>query len=244
MFYDQSSFDVRLEWGADGVRHLAASSNVVVIVDVLSFSTAVDIAVGRGARVYPCRDRGTAALELAAHVGAWLAVGREQQTAESPFSLSPGTLCGLSAGERLVLPSPNGATLSVLAAEAGSHVYAGCLRNARAVAEAARDAGGPVTIVAAGEQWRSDAASLRPAVEDLIGAGALAAALLDLRLSPEARAAVAAFRAAEAQLLQTLLECSSGRELRERRFPQDVELAAALNVSQAAPRLVDGAYRG
>jgi 2-phosphosulfolactate phosphatase len=242
-FYDQSPFDVRLERGADGVSHLAAGAQVVVIVDVLSFSTAVDVAAGRGAFVYPFGYRGGSAEEFATRIGSMLAVGREQQSQQQPFSLSPGTLRGLHPGDRLVLPSPNGATLSLLAAETGAVVYAGCLRNATAVAAAARSVGTPVTLVAAGERWRNATDSLRPAVEDFIGAGAIAASFSPLRLSPEAAAAVAAFRAAEPCLRQTLLDCSSGRELRERGFSDDVELAAELNASSSAPVLVDGAYR-
>jgi 2-phosphosulfolactate phosphatase len=39
-----------------------------------------------------------------------------------------------------------------------------------------------------------------------------------------------------------LAGCSSGRELIERGHPDDVDLAAALNASQSAPQLRDGAY--
>ena len=44
---------VALEWGPVGARTLAERSDVVVVVDVLSFSTALTIAVERGARVWP-----------------------------------------------------------------------------------------------------------------------------------------------------------------------------------------------
>ena len=37
--FDQSRFDIRLEWGRQGAESLASSSDAVVIVDGLSFST-------------------------------------------------------------------------------------------------------------------------------------------------------------------------------------------------------------
>ena len=53
MFFDQGEFDIRCEWGAAGLRQLVAHSDAIVIVDVLSFATCVDIAVGNGASIYP-----------------------------------------------------------------------------------------------------------------------------------------------------------------------------------------------
>jgi hypothetical protein len=53
MIFDQSEFDLRCEWGDRGVTHLAPISDVVVIVDVLSFSTSVEIATNNGAIIFP-----------------------------------------------------------------------------------------------------------------------------------------------------------------------------------------------
>jgi 2-phosphosulfolactate phosphatase len=117
--------------------------------------------------------------------------------------------------------------------------YGGCLRNAPAVAAAAAQHGGPVTIVAAGERWPDG--GLRPALEDWLGAGAL---VRDLPgpWSPEAEAAALAFDAAQARLGALVAACSSGRELYERGSAQDVALAADYGASAATPLLVAGAY--
>jgi hypothetical protein len=37
MTFDQSGFDVRCEWGENGIRHLAHGADAVIIVDVLYF---------------------------------------------------------------------------------------------------------------------------------------------------------------------------------------------------------------
>jgi 2-phosphosulfolactate phosphatase len=78
-------------------------------------------------------------------------------------------------------------------------------------------------------------------VEDLLGAGAIAACFpADLSRSPEIRAAVAAFHVAVPTLEQTLLQCGSGVELAQRGFEDDVRYAARWNALQVVPRLVDG----
>jgi 2-phosphosulfolactate phosphatase len=136
-----------------------------------------------------------------------------------------------------VLPSPNGSAVAAAVAASGLVVLAGCLRNASAVARAAGEAGGPVGMVAAGER-RPDGA-LRPAVEDLLGAGAILEALGG-RASPEARAAVAAFRRCE--LPGDLVDCASGRELADLGRAADVRLAAEHDVSQVVPVLRAGAF--
>jgi 2-phosphosulfolactate phosphatase len=62
------------EWGQAGVELLRDRVVVLVIVDVLSFSTAVDIGVSRGAIVYPFPlGDADAARQAAARVGAVLA---------------------------------------------------------------------------------------------------------------------------------------------------------------------------
>lgn len=238
--YQQQSFTARFEWGYEGVETLAPVSDLVVIIDVLSFTTCVDIVVGREGTVFPYRFKDATAADYAAEVGALLAGKRGE-----PISLSPACLASLEPGSRIVLPSPNGATCSFLAKAHDVTVIAGSLRNASAVARYLnrQHPGGTVSVIACGERW-PDSGTLRPAWEDMVAAGAILSELEGRTLSPEAQAAVAVFQSARHNLPALLEACSSGQELIVNGFSQDVALAAAYNASQAVPILNgEGAYQ-
>jgi 2-phosphosulfolactate phosphatase len=236
--YAQDRHQVRFEWGVRGVHAVANGADVIVVVDVLSFSTAVDVAVSRGARVFPFRYKDERARAFAEKVGATLAVDRQSASLENPFSLSPRSLLSLRLGRSLVLPSPNGAAVVLESARLCPCVITACARNAAAVASAIRDAGWTtVAVVAAGEQWEDK--SLRPALEDVWGAGAVLSELRDLALSPEAQAAAACFWDLDPN---TVRGCSSARELVATGFEDDVVMALELNSSSCVPMLEDGAF--
>ncbi len=234
--YDQQPFDIRCEWGPQGVATLAPISDVVIIVDVLSFTTCVDIAVGRGAVVYPYVGSYEGAVDYAASLDAILA---DKRGTTGQYSLSPASLTTIPAGTRVILPSPNGSTLSL--GTGATPTLAGCLRNAEAVARAAQRLGRSIAVIPAAERWRTDG-SLRPSFEDWVGAGAIISHLSGT-VSPEAHSAVALFRAVESQLSALLADCSSGRELIQKDHAEDVALASAYIVSTTAPILQDGGYR-
>jgi len=246
VYTDQTAFDLRSEWGAEGIAALAPTADVLVIVDVLSFTTCVSVAVERGASVLPCRFRDASVEAYAAAWGAVLAVPRGQTSATHPYSLSPQSLMTLPANAQLVLPSPNGATLATLAAEYGTPVLAGCLRNMTATATAATRLGRSIAVIPAGERWGRHGGTPRPAVEDWLGAGAILAALHmqwpTARLSPEANAAIAAYTRAKTAISHQLHECASGRELCERGYTEDVAIAATLDASTVAALLAGGAF--
>jgi 2-phosphosulfolactate phosphatase len=236
MCFNQQAFAIRCEWGAHGVAQLAPHSDAVMIVDVLSFTTCVDIAVGNGAVVYPYRWRDVSALAYAQSLDAILARPRHQH--DPGYSLSPASLVTIPADTRLVLPSPNGATLTLATGQVPT--FAGCLRNATAVAGALQRQGRRISVIPAGEQWGDG--SHRPAIEDWVGAGAVISHLPGTR-SPEAELAAAAFQHVRHNLHCGLKACGSARELIGRGFERDVELALALDVSAAVPILTHGAYR-
>src|SRR5271169_573446 len=191
---------VTSEWGMAGVKAQRERVSVIVIVDVLSFSTAVDVALSRGAVVYPFPyGGGHTAQEAADRVGAVLAQPR--RTLGGQFSLSPVSLATVPEGMKLMLPSPNGSRLSLACGD--TPVLTGCLRNATAVARAARQIAGDgdIGVVPAGELWPDG--TLRPAIEDLLGAGAVIHHL-DLPCSSEAQIARDAYRSA-ARAIATLI---------------------------------------
>jgi len=237
VIHDQGEHRIRLDWGLRGLEALAPISDVVVIVDVLSFSTAVDVALSAGAEVLPCRWADDTAADHARRHDALLAGDRGRV---GGYSLTPESLTRLPAGSRIVLPSPNGSTLAFEGHRHGA-TLAGCLRNAPAVARAARVLGRTVAVIAAGERWGDG--SLRVALEDHLGAGAIAASLPAAWRSPEAEAAVAAFEWARPRLAERLDRCQSGVELRERGYPDDARYAAALATSETVPLLGGEAFR-
>ncbi len=231
------------EWGLQGIQALQAQVGVFVIVDVLSFCTAVDVTVSRGGIVHPWPfddERGAEA--EAVRLGAVLS--RCRKDARGGLSLSPVSLMGVQPGMHIVLPSPNGAVLSFAAARTLNRVpvLAGCFRNAAAVVRMARAMAGSraIGVIAAGERWPDG--SLRPAIEDWLGAGAILDRL-DRPCSPEAEVAREAYRAAGNRLAYLVRGSISGRELVDAGFAGDVDLALDEDVSGTVPEMHDGAYR-
>jgi 2-phosphosulfolactate phosphatase len=239
--FGQEGYGLRLEWGGEGVAALGGLCAVLVVVDVLSFTTAVDVVVERGGRVRPVR---------------WL--DRASATPSPQWTLRPSSLDTVPPGTVLDLPSPNGATLCATAGSTGATVLAGCLRNASAVAAAALTIadGRPIGVIPAGERWGIDINTtgpeqffgpLRPSVEDFLGAGAILSALLARvpgTASVEAQVAADAYLGVGPRLASAVADSVSGRELVGAGHAGDVEVATRVNVSKAAPRLVDGLLQG
>lgn len=212
----QAGHDLRLEWGPDGVAELGRECGVLIVVDVLSFSTTVDLVTSRGGRVRPLRPRG------------------DRQPRPGSVGPDPGLLD---------LPSPNGATLCVQAAGTGATVLAGCLRNATAVAAAAHRLAGPrpIGVIPAGERWGVNMMTSTPGVRC---GPAWKISSARARSSPRCPAGRPRPRRSwppsptAAPTSARRWGSSSGRELIGSGHERDVELAAAVDVS-TAPVLVD-----
>jgi 2-phosphosulfolactate phosphatase len=210
--FDQSTYQVRFEWGAAGLERLAPA-DIVVVVDVLRFSSTVPDAGSSGAVVT-------------------LADAREWS--------SNGADVAASAGDAVVL--------------------VGGLRNAAAVARAVqtvqerRQERTSVAVIAAGEKAADG--TLRFAVEDQLGAGAVIAALTDLGIdhtAPDAAVVAEGFRVLKGALRHLLSASGSARELeigvastarmaQSGIVPASVAEAASLDSSEVVPTLRDGAF--
>jgi 2-phosphosulfolactate phosphatase len=252
----QGSYDVRFEWGPVGAAAVAPGAAAVVVVDVLSFTTTLTLAVEHGIAVlpFPWHDAQRAVAAARRH-DATLAVGRSR-AGPGEISLSPATLLDPPPGvRRLVLPSPNGSAISAAlsagdgdagasgsgASAGGATVVGAALRNASAAAAwVDREAAGrPIAVIAAGERWPDG--SLRPAIEDLWGAGAVIDALPGQRsLSPEAAGALSAYASIAGSVSDALTSSGSGRELAGTGFEADVAVAMQESVSEAVPVLRQG----
>ncbi len=221
---------------------LGRACAVLIVVDVLSFSTTTDLVLNRGARVLPVRRRDARGVAEARTAGAVIA-------GEHEWTLRPSSVTEIPSGTLLALASPNGATLSTSAAQTGAHVLVGCLRNASATAAKARElaGGNPIGVIPAGERWGVNmfgdgehSGPLRPCVEDHLGADAIVAALArgGGELSAEAALAAAAYAATDVPT--ALRTCTSGTELAATGNGNDVILAAQEDVSDSVPMLSNG----
>ncbi|WP_154096202.1 2-phosphosulfolactate phosphatase [Microbacterium testaceum] len=139
------------------------------------------------------------------------------------------------------------AALALAAEAAGAHVVVGGLRNAAAVADhvlavqRARGERTSISIVAAGYPDGDEA--VRFAVDDLLGAGAVIAALGDLGIdhaSPDAAVAGEGFRALGGAVRHLLTASGTGRALAADGGRDGVLHAAARDAASVVPVLRDG----
>ena len=250
MFFDQSPFEIKFEWGQRGARAAAERGDIVIIVDVLSFSSTVVTAVGYGAEIYPYPPPiNENAKAFAEQIQAQLVLGRAEALKFGGHSLSPLSFTPEDNGKKFVMCSLNGAACTWIASKVPA-LLIGCPLNASAVANMANQLknkwSAKITVVACGEQW-SDALEnenkLRPGIEDYLGAGMILSKLEGSK-SPEAEVCVGAFEYSKKHFKELLWECASGRELRERGFGQDVQFCSQTDISQHVPILCDGRFAG
>jgi 2-phosphosulfolactate phosphatase len=233
-----------MDWGIRGVEEASKRGDVIVVVDVLSFSSAITTAIHYGAIIYPYSGRGDIKA-FGKMVHAEVLLERKEARYLGRPSLSPPSFKSRQhKGKKFVLSSFNGAACSRVPQKVPA-LLIGCLLNASSVSTLAnklgKDLHSNITVIACGERWsnvtRKEQKELRPAVEDYLGAGAILEKLKGSK-SPESELCINAFRKSKKGLKKLLWNCSSGKELREFGFDEDVIFASQVDTYKDVPVLV------
>ncbi len=235
--FNQNPFQCRMDWGTRGVEEAAKRGDIIIIVDILSFSTAVTTAVHFGAIIYPL-DKKADSKSFAELIGAEVAFGRTEAKELNKPSLSPASFGKHHEDKKIVLPSVNGAACSVLS-DGCKALLVGSFLNATFVAEVAekiqKENNASITVIACGERW-SDTKELRPCVEDYLGAGIILSKLSGTK-SPEAQLCISAFKGSKESLNDLVIDCSSGRELISMGFGDDIKYSTKVDSLKEVPIL-------
>lgn len=243
MFYDQTPYEIKLEWGQRGAQAASERGDIVIVVDVLSFSSTVVTAVQHKSVIFPyplpINDNAKA---YAREHNAELVWGRAEAIRKGGHSLSPLSFSSADYGRNFVLCSINGAACTWIASQVPA-LFIGCLLNASAVAEAAnqfrQDSKANISVVACGERWPGVLEpdnTLRPAIEDYLGAGLILSKLTGSK-SPEAEVCIGAWKHSRDKLSSLIWDSASSRELRERGYDDDVTYCCQVDNSRAVPIL-------
>jgi|FaiFalDrversion2_1042247.scaffolds.fasta_scaffold01480_2 2-phosphosulfolactate phosphatase len=219
---------------------------VAVAIDVLRASSTVVVALGRGAGQVVVASSLSRARRLRRALPDHLLAGERGGLPPPGFDLgnSPLELLSLDLGGRgVVLTTSNGTRLLQRLAPLPA-VLVGCLLDRRAVARLAlaraRALGLPIVLVCAGEEG-----GRQLALEDFIGAGAIAEAALELEPALEAdewaRLSLLAFRACRPDLPAALAATRHGRHLAALGLGGDVAYCARLDEWPTVPVLEGGA---
>ncbi|MDF2918995.1 MULTISPECIES: 2-phosphosulfolactate phosphatase [Microbacterium] len=168
------------------------------------------------------------------------------------LGLSADALAAIEAGDILPVEGLPTAALVRAAARDAADVLVGGIRNARAVADrvleiqTARAARTSIALIAVGYPDGPDAETLRFAVDDLLGSGAVIAALGDLGIdhaSPDAALAGEGYRALRGAARHLLSASGTGRSLTDAGRADVVQAAAARDAASVVPTLIDGGFR-
>jgi 2-phosphosulfolactate phosphatase len=241
--FDQSPSQCRMEWGIRGVEEASNRGDIIIIVDVLSFSSAVINALHNGVIIYPFPRVGEIN-EFAKLVGGEVCILERARARELGLpSLSATSFNETHKGQKFILSSINGATC-VKATTKSSIVLVGGLLNVFSVAEVAnkiqRENNINITVIACGERWNNlnnETRDLRPSIEDYLGAGAILE-LLNGTKSQEAKVCINAYKNSKKEIEELITDSGSGRELLKMGFPEDVKFSCQIDLFKDVPLLV------
>jgi len=208
---------------------------IVVIVDVFRASSTITAALGNGAEsIIPVSSiRNTIRYAKNARNSKKVVVAGERYGVTPrgfTYGASPFEMTTDNVGGRMIAYSSTNLTRILSRIPRKSRVLVGCLNNAKAVANYVKNIdSGEVIIVACGTKQG-------PAVEDLIGAGAIVDYLMTEDLTDDALVALGLYRNLNWRIL-----AERGRvagRLRGLGLNKDIDFCLSLNTSSVVPGLV------
>lgn len=151
--FDQSPYTCRVEWGRRGAREAADRGDIVIVVDVLSFSSTVVSALNYGALIYPYSPN-LDGKDYAQKINAKYILGRAEAAKAGKPTLSPVSFNEKHINRKYVLTSLNGAFCTWIASKVPA-LLIGSLLNASSVAAAANQLSllmnANITVIPCGE---------------------------------------------------------------------------------------------
>ncbi len=231
---------VHVDDGVQGVSTASADGDIVIIVDVLRFSSTVATAIANGFTILPCGTKAEAE-EISRHTGAPVS----GKTGVAAYSLSPLDYLNPKNPGEVILVSPNGAACA-RAAAGEAPCFIGCFLNARALARVtgglAHDSARDVTLIAAGEvkeDQEDDLQVRRFAIEDYLGCGFILTEL-GMELSAEAELCRRAYEASKMDYAALVKASLSGQYLVQRGHEYDISHAVQRNIYEVIPVIRQG----
>jgi len=195
-----------------------------IVFDVLRATTTMAAALAAGVEAIHLFDNLDAARAAAAvYDKPRLLCGEAACVAPPGFDLgnSPGQFRASHHGATMFMCTTNG-TRALLAAREAAVLFTGAIVNASAVAQTLRATGRDVTLLCAGTNGEV-------AMEDVIGAGAVIAALKPDDINDIAATALDAFERGRNHLAGVLSETLGGINVRAAGLAEDIEFAARLD---------------
>lgn len=199
----EPEFDIHCCWGFKLTDTLVTQYDICIVVDVLSFSTSIDLLLGAKENL----QDDTASNSLVNH-------------------LSP---------QKLTVPSPVGLPIQLDISHKA--VLIGCLRNARAVAKAARMLGNSVLVIPVGDKLAEE--EFKTCSEDFIAAGAIISYLKGIGTA-ESDAALDVYNSSKGNLEEMIRLSSSARKMLLSGYLTEVDEACQFNKSKNVPLLEEG----
>ena len=210
------------------------ADSVTIIVDVLRATTTILTLLSRGIKkIYPVVTVEDAFSLKARHPDSLLCGERGGEKVPGfDFGNSPAEFAAAAlAASEVILTTTNG-TLAVSKSTAAQCVFAGCLRNATAVADASAEAGrsGRVVIVCAGTEGAFS-------LDDFYAAGVMAAALHARGFGlTDAAWAAALFTRHPLRDCLNADTCRHVRTLHSKGFTNDIDFAFDLDAESIVPK--------